>query len=809
MTGAYGREYHVGVREGVSTALGGGGSCAAQKWVRSLQLFFYAAFIVLWFKDNFGLLRKLPVSYLWALLPFLVLTGYRLCFMIRQGRVRLPPGIFRGGVGLLVLLLLATILRLPYLAFPNGMMNSDDAIMALMGKHIAEGKVPPVCFYGQLYLGSLSSHLYALAFQIFGYSVLVLKCVTLAIYLAFIAAQFVLLREVFSVSFALAVGFFYSLPITPLLVAGFDNTSAYPLVLLLGSLLLYLAYLISFRQKEKLIPALGFLMGTAFWTHEVTAALILTSFIIVTFKLKSRIRRYATLIGFAILGFLPQLLIEIFNRFQLAGFLTQGKRALDWNTVKAMADFTVSLLAADPHPWRYVVPLFLVSGFAYLVVLCLKKRAFLPQAVFSLFTFLFFLLYLCAHFSAHSAVRYFYPLYISLPVLFLAILLGLKSRVRTVLAFGLVALLFIVFNLRTSLLHFGLVKDEQARLSQTVGAMQETGQRYWTADYWTAYLLTAVTGEELVVDALYYNRYPAYTLAYYDQTEKDNFVYLLKDRPSEEARYRKLLGWLEAFDIPAKKKDVADCRLVYDLGSRFYPAYRFREIPPQFPHLEIDKASTSNGYLYLVFKNQTVGEDVGFRLRLAIPGFSSSSLKISLADAEVKARLPCPPGRGLSIHYALDFAGIVIPATVREFDFSPLEEDLAERQDPLVCLRGLGYGVLVAGQHRLICEKEISWEINRPAGDHLTVRIFLYSPFDFSGWCWYGRYSQGVTITLNQSYSTERVLKDGKNTVRLFIPKKYLKDRGNIITLKFKYADWFPWVPAWEIAAFLDRIELF
>jgi len=439
------------------------------KWIRFLQLLFYVVFIVLWFKDNFAPLRKLPASSLFALLPFLGLTGVRFYFKLRQGNVKIPRRISREGAWLLLLLLLTIILRLPYLAVPSGMMTSDDAIPALMGKHIAEGKVPPVCFYGQLYMGSLSSHLYALAFRIFGYSMLVLKCATLTIYLAFIALQFIFLRAIFSFSFALAVGFFYSLPFKELLVAGFDNTSAYPLVLLLGSLLLYIAYLISFRARENLIPVLGFLMGTAFWTHQVTAGMILTSFLMVAFKLKWRFRKYAPLIAYALLGFLPQLLIEVFNRFQLVAFLTEGKRVVNWTTVKAAAGLVVSLLAAGSPASRYLILLSILAGFVYLTTVSLKKRAFLPPAAFCLFSFLFFLLYLFSYFSTKSAVRYSYPLYISLPVLLLAMSLVFKSRVRNVLPFGLVALLFIFFNMRPSLSQYESVKDRHVRIARDAG----------------------------------------------------------------------------------------------------------------------------------------------------------------------------------------------------------------------------------------------------------------------------------------------------------------------------------------------------
>ena len=73
------------------------------------------------------------------------------------------------------------------------MMNSDDGIAALMGKHISDGRLPPICFYGQQYMGSFPSHVYALFFKVFGYSIFVLKLATLLGFLGFIALIFLLL----------------------------------------------------------------------------------------------------------------------------------------------------------------------------------------------------------------------------------------------------------------------------------------------------------------------------------------------------------------------------------------------------------------------------------------------------------------------------------------------------------------------------------------------------------------------------------------------------------------------------------------
>jgi len=176
----------------------------SQRWIRFLQHFFYIVFVVLWFKDNFAPLRNLPVHYLFALIPWLGLTVFRLYPGVRRSKVLAARKLPKETAAFVLVLLLAIVLRIPFLASPSGLMTSDDAVPALMGKHIAEGKTPPVCYYGGLYLGSLSSHYYALAFKVFGYSVFVLKCATLLVFLGFMVVQFVFLKAVFSFSLALA-----------------------------------------------------------------------------------------------------------------------------------------------------------------------------------------------------------------------------------------------------------------------------------------------------------------------------------------------------------------------------------------------------------------------------------------------------------------------------------------------------------------------------------------------------------------------------------------------------------------------------
>src|SRR5438128_2438006 len=60
--------------------------------------------------------------------------------------------------------------------------NSDEAIVALMARHILQGE-RPIFFYGQAYMGSLDAWLVAGSFSLFGQTILAIRLVQIALYL--------------------------------------------------------------------------------------------------------------------------------------------------------------------------------------------------------------------------------------------------------------------------------------------------------------------------------------------------------------------------------------------------------------------------------------------------------------------------------------------------------------------------------------------------------------------------------------------------------------------------------------------------
>jgi 4-amino-4-deoxy-L-arabinose transferase-like glycosyltransferase len=83
---------------------------------------------------------------------------------------------------LLIILLAAAGLKAGLMISQVVPFNSDEAVVALMARHILQGE-RPVFFYGQAYMGSLDAFLVALGFLVFGEHIWVIRLVQAVLYL--------------------------------------------------------------------------------------------------------------------------------------------------------------------------------------------------------------------------------------------------------------------------------------------------------------------------------------------------------------------------------------------------------------------------------------------------------------------------------------------------------------------------------------------------------------------------------------------------------------------------------------------------
>lgn len=773
--------------------------------LRVLTWVFYACFVVLWFKDNVDALKKFRVSYLVALVPLVIVVGVRLVRAMRKTKIVVRPKLDKTVLAILLLLLAATVVRWPYLMFGDRLVNGDDGISALMGKHIAEGKLPPICFYGQHYLGSLSSHFYALFFLVFGYSIPILKIATFSFYLGFIVIQFLLLKDAVSLSFAFVTSLFYSLPFGYLLLVSIDNSSAHGLVLFLGSVILFMATKVGFAKKTSWLPGLGFVIGLSFWTHQITASFILAAVLLLLFKARLGLRSIATLAVYGTLGGLPLLFQEIFDRFRLVPFLVGGEKgSFAADKVKTTIQNLKALLAPlNEDRLGTILLVVLLLGAASLLIMTVRSKGRSPEAIFLIFLVVFAAMYWFSRFSDKFQVRYLYPGYVVLPAVLLSPFYLLKSRLKPVFAAGFVVVVVMTNGWPAHVSFAKSVKDESLQLRQIVDALRATGEHFWLGDYWPAYSMTAISGENPVIDSFAMNRYLPYHLAHYDGNDRDNYIFFRA--PGEAEDFSHLLT---AFGIPFERNVVGDTSLFYKIGSRVFP-YVLSETPPAvLPSVSVDRVREKDGYLEVVFKSASREDVSGFRINMEIPGYSAVSVAGPAASGEAVAMIPAPPRTTFPVKYELDFKALRIPSSAREFTFTRPAGGPAARTDPIVYLRGISGPVDRFGTTVRDCEKEVVFEILPPRSRTAKLRLILWNPFDFADLRWYGRYEQSVRVAVGDSPPVEILLRDIRNAVEIGLADAVSANRPVPVTLTFRYRSQFNFVPTQVLSAFLVRADL-
>ncbi len=245
--------------------------------------------------------------------------------------MRMPRrGFSRRTLGLASLVLLGVAYRLIYVFDLVGKIDGDNAVIALMAKHILEGR-HYVFFWGQSYMGSLESYSIAAAAWIFGLNDVVLRAVPLAYGTLYMASFYPLGRmlggdRLGGAALALAA-------LCPPLLATWSSAprGGYAEMLLLGQIVLLLALVIARERADQRrtcqIAALGFVAGLVFWTNFVSMSFLLTAGTILLFRDRWILFRSSTWVAvpaFAI-GSLPLWLHNVRHGFDTFTLFTAGR----------------------------------------------------------------------------------------------------------------------------------------------------------------------------------------------------------------------------------------------------------------------------------------------------------------------------------------------------------------------------------------------------------------------------------------------------------------------------------------------------
>jgi 4-amino-4-deoxy-L-arabinose transferase-like glycosyltransferase len=156
--------------------------------------------------------------------------------------------------------------------------NADEAVVALMARHILQGE-RPVFFYGQAYMGSLDAWLVAAGFGLFGQQVWVIRLIQILLYCGVVLTTVEIGVSCFkSLRTGLLAGALVAVPTVNAALYTTASLGGYGEALLLGNLILLLTLWIGSRlsaARSLALPwmaifILGLCMGLGVWANGLT-----------------------------------------------------------------------------------------------------------------------------------------------------------------------------------------------------------------------------------------------------------------------------------------------------------------------------------------------------------------------------------------------------------------------------------------------------------------------------------------------------------------------------------------------------------
>lgn len=173
-------------------------------------------------------------------------------------------------IGLAAVLAVALVGRLLLLASGAVSFHSDEAVVALMARHILQG-ARPIFFYGQAYMGSLDPWLVAAGFALLGQSVQTIRIVQSALYLGVVAASFGAAYVLSGrASVAAVAGLMLAVPNVLVALYTTATLGGYNETLLLGALIVLVGFPIARGSAGPWRWALvGLLAGLGWWINAL------------------------------------------------------------------------------------------------------------------------------------------------------------------------------------------------------------------------------------------------------------------------------------------------------------------------------------------------------------------------------------------------------------------------------------------------------------------------------------------------------------------------------------------------------------
>jgi 4-amino-4-deoxy-L-arabinose transferase-like glycosyltransferase len=499
--------------------------------------------------------------------------------------------------------------------------NADEAVVALMARHILQGE-RPWFFYGQAYMGSLDAYLVAGAFRLFGERVLAVRLVQVTLFVVMlVTSYFVALRLTGVRRTATPAVLLLAFPPVLLTLYTTATLGGYGEALLAGNLLLGWGHRLGWEDTRRwgLWLAWGLVAGLGLWAFGLVLAYVVPVGLWLLWRLRARPWRGYLLaaLGFAVgslpwwLGNLDRVdvgLAELFGTFlhstatadTLLGNV--GARTFNFFVLGLPALFGLRFPwgVEGPPPWLTVPALALYLGaLAYGLRRAFPRSSSIPPSsthpshlVPSAWLLLWgicgtlFLGFVLTPFGGDPSGRYFLPLYLPLAVFTADALVALQERAGRW-----------AWALLGAVLAFNLVGTVQAASTNPPGittqfeAITQVDHRYDAAlidflrahdctrgyaNYWVAYPIAFLSGEEIIlVPRLPYKADLRYTprddryAPYGEWVEASpSVVYVTTNHPALDGSLREQF---EALGVSFDEAQIGSYHVFYDLSRKVTP----------------------------------------------------------------------------------------------------------------------------------------------------------------------------------------------------------------------------------------------
>ena len=499
--------------------------------------------------------------------------------------------------------------------------NADEAIVALMARHINQGELPTF-FYGQAYMGSFDAILVALGFRVFGEQVLVIRLVQSFLYLGTVYTTALLGYRLFhSQKAALIAGLLTAVPPVNITLYSTVSLGGYGEMLLAGNLLLLGGIWIIRRIKEEKfepgrILLLSFLIwgtgaGFSFWVfglslvYAIPVAAVLFWEICKSANPKIIWKTGILILAGVILGSMPwwtfairegsAVLLSELTGSAIADIASAPRLILPLDRIGNLILFGSTVIMGLRPPWDVrwlmmpLLPFVLIFWLSVLFSSITKISRNKNQSelwIISLIGTVLLAGFVFTPFGSDPSGRYFTPLIVPMALFGADLIVSQLSR-KTLLQLGLLFLV-LIYNLGgtvQSALDFppGLTTQfdeiaqiDQRKIGELIDFLKEEKIYRGYSNYWVSYPLAFLSEEEFIfVPRLPYHedfRYTArddrYSL-YGEMVGSAGEVGYITTNHSALDNY--LRQQFDDRDLTWEEKRIGDYLVYYDFSNLIHP----------------------------------------------------------------------------------------------------------------------------------------------------------------------------------------------------------------------------------------------